>query len=101
MTWHDAMERFGSDKPDTRFGMELVELTPIFAETQARVFQAPCVKGICLAGGAETLPRSRVDELVATCQQLGSQGPGLDEGRGRGSRRLSPRRRGGQVPFAR
>ena len=74
MTWHDAMERFGSDKPDTRFGMELAELTPIFAETQARVFQAPCVKGICLAGGADSLPRSRVDELVATCQRWGAKG---------------------------
>ena len=74
MTWQDAMERFGSDKPDTRFGMELAELTPIFAETQARVFQAPCVKGICLAGGADSLPRSRVDELVATCQRWGAKG---------------------------
>ena len=74
MTWHDAMERFGSDKPDTRFGMELAELTPIFAETQARVFQAPCVKGICLTGGAESLARSRVDELVATCQRWGAKG---------------------------
>ena len=74
MTWQDAMERFGSDKPDTRFGMELAELTPIFAETQARVFQAPCVKGICLTGGAEVLARSRVDELVATCQRWGAKG---------------------------
>ena len=74
MTWHDAMERFGSDKPDTRFGMELAELTPIFADTKARVFQAPCVKGICLSGGAESLPRSRVDELVATCQRWGAKG---------------------------
>ncbi|MYA13297.1 MAG: aspartate--tRNA ligase, partial [Acidimicrobiaceae bacterium] len=74
MTWHDAMERFGSDKPDTRFGMELAELTPIFADTQARVFQTPCVKGICLTGGAEDLPRSRVDELVATCQRWGAKG---------------------------
>ena len=74
MTWHEAMERFGSDKPDIRFGMELAELTPIFAGTQARVFQAPCVKGICLTGGADTLPRSRVDELVATCQRWGAKG---------------------------
>ena len=74
MTWHDAMERYGSDKPDTRFGMELVELTPVFADTEARVFQAPCVKGICLTGGAETLPRRRVDELVATCQRWGAKG---------------------------
>ena len=74
MTWHEAMERFGSDKPDIRFGMELAELTPIFADTKARVFQAACVKGICLTGGADTLPRSRVDELVATCQRWGAKG---------------------------
>ena len=74
MTWHDAMERFGSDKPDTRFGMELAELTPVFAHTKARVFQAPCVKGICLPGGAATLPRSRIDELVAACQHWGAKG---------------------------
>jgi len=74
ITWLDAMERFGSDKPDTRFGMELVELTPIFADTKARVFQAPCVKGICLTGGAESLPRSRIDELVAMCQRWGAKG---------------------------
>ncbi len=74
ITWLDAMERFGSDKPDTRFGMELRELTPIFADTEARVFQAPCVKGICLTGGAESLPRSRIDELVATCQRWGAKG---------------------------
>ena len=74
MTWHEAMERFGSDKPDTRFGMELAELTPVFSDTKARVFQAPCVKGICLTSGAETLPRSRVDELVATCQRWGAKG---------------------------
>ena len=74
MTWHEAMERFGSDKPDTRFGMELAELTPVFADTEARVFQAPCVKGVCLTGGAETLPRSRIDELVATCQRWGAKG---------------------------
>ena len=74
LTWLDAMERFGTDKPDTRFGMELAELTPVFAETRARVFQAPCVKGICLSGGAESLSRSRVDELVATCQGWGAKG---------------------------
>ena len=71
MSWHEAMERYGSDKPDTRFGMELVELTPLFAGTEARVFQAPCVKGICLDGGADSLSRSRIDELVATCQGWG------------------------------
>ena len=44
MTWSEAMERFGSDKPDTRFGMELVELTHIFKETEAKVFKVDCVR---------------------------------------------------------
>ncbi len=74
MTWQDAMERYGSDKPDTRFGMELVELTPIFTKTRARVFQAPCVKGICLRGGARNLRRNRIDDLVKTCQRWGAKG---------------------------
>ena len=53
MTWQEAMERFGSDKPDIRFGLELIELTEIFKSTEFRAFQAPCVKGIRVPGGAE------------------------------------------------
>ena len=45
MTWQEAQERFGSDKPDIRFGMELVELTPNFAATEFNAFKADCVKG--------------------------------------------------------
>lgn len=74
MTWLDAMERFGSDKPDVRFGMELVELTPIFEGTEARVFQAPCVKGIRMEGGVEALSRNQIDALVETCQRWGAKG---------------------------
>ena len=74
ISWLDAMERYGSDKPDVRFGMELVELTPIFADTQARVFQAPCVKGICMPGGIDTLGRNQIDALVETCQRWGAKG---------------------------
>ncbi len=74
MTWLEAQERFGSDKPDTRFGMELVELTPIFAGTEARVFQAPCVKGIRMEGGVEALSRNQIDALVETCQRWGAKG---------------------------
>ncbi|HEY8058983.1 MAG TPA: aspartate--tRNA ligase, partial [Acidimicrobiales bacterium] len=57
ITWHDAMERFGSDKPDLRFGMELVELTEVFAATEFKAFQSPCVKGIRSPGGAEKTRR--------------------------------------------
>jgi aspartyl-tRNA synthetase len=74
MTWLDAMERFGSDKPDVRFGMELVELTPIFEGTEARVFQAPCVKGIRMEGGVEALSRNQIDSLVETCKRWGAKG---------------------------
>ncbi len=74
ISWLDSMERFGNDKPDMRFGMELVELTPVFSDTEARVFQAECVKGICLSGGAESLSRNQVDGLVDDCKHWGAKG---------------------------
>ena len=73
MSWHEAMERFGSDKPDIRFGMELVELTGVFADTGFRAFQAPCVKGIRVPGGAD-LSRNRLDALTEQCKQWGAKG---------------------------
>jgi len=73
MTWEEAMERFGSDKPDTRFGMELVELTEVFADTEANVFKAPSVKGIRLEGGAE-LTRKQIDGLVDQAKLWGAKG---------------------------
>ncbi|HEX6238055.1 MAG TPA: aspartate--tRNA ligase [Acidimicrobiales bacterium] len=73
MTWHEAMERYGSDKPDVRFGMELVELTDVFAETGFNAFKAPCVKGIRVPGGADT-SRSRLDELTDTAKRWGAKG---------------------------
>ena len=53
LTYADAMNRFGSDKPDLRFGQELVELTDYFAETPFRVFQADYVGAVVMPGGAE------------------------------------------------
>lgn len=73
MTWEEAMERYGSDKPDTRFGMELVELTEIFAETEANVFKASCVKGIRLENGSE-LTRKQIDALVDQAKLWGAKG---------------------------
>jgi aspartyl-tRNA synthetase len=52
MTYRDAMDRFGSDKPDIRFGQELTELTDYFAGTEFRVFQAPYVGAVVMPGGA-------------------------------------------------
>ena len=74
MTWHDAMERYGSDKPDTRFGMELVEMTDLFEGTEAKVFATPCVKGILYEGGAETLGRNAIDALTDKCKSWGAKG---------------------------
>jgi aspartyl-tRNA synthetase len=74
MTWHDAMERYGTDKPDLRFGMELVDLTEVFAATEFRAFQdAEVVKGVRVHGAGE-LPRARVDALVERAKTLGAPG---------------------------
>ncbi|MBV9412731.1 MAG: aspartate--tRNA ligase [Acidimicrobiia bacterium] len=73
MSWEEAAERYGSDKPDVRFGMELVELTDIFAGTEAKAFQAPCIKGI-LAKGEGDISRNRVDALTDLCKQWGAKG---------------------------
>ena len=72
MTWHEAQERFGSDKPDVRFGMELVELTGVFADTGFNAFKAPCVKGILVPGGAE-LGRNRLDALALMRRSAGGR----------------------------
>jgi aspartyl-tRNA synthetase len=74
MTWHDAMERYGSDKPDVRFGMELVELTEVFEATEFRAFAgAEAIKGICVKGEAD-IARSRLDALTGRAKELGAAG---------------------------
>jgi aspartyl-tRNA synthetase len=73
MTWQEAQERFGSDKPDIRFGMELLELTPNFAATEFNAFKADCVKGIVVDGGAE-FTRSKLDELTDKAKRWGAKG---------------------------
>ncbi|MBI2706117.1 MAG: aspartate--tRNA ligase [Actinobacteria bacterium] len=73
MTWHDAMERYGSDKPDIRFGMELVELTEVFAGTGFNAFKAPAVKGLRVPGGAGKT-RKQLDELTDKAKQWGAKG---------------------------
>jgi aspartyl-tRNA synthetase len=73
MTWHEAMERFGTDKPDIRFGLELVDLGEVFADTEFRAFQADAVKGICVVGMGE-VSRSTVDNLIERAKLLGAAG---------------------------
>ena len=73
ITYRDAMEFYGTDKPDLRFDMPLVELTDVFAETQFKVFQSDCVKALCIKGGA-TLSRSQIDGFTETAKKLGAGG---------------------------
>ena len=73
ISWEEAMERYGSDKPDVRFGMELIELTEVFANTEFRAFQTPCVKGIRVPGGSD-ISRSRLDDLTDRCKAWGAKG---------------------------
>lgn len=73
ITWKDAMNRFGSDKPDLRFGTELIDVTRIFGSTSVRALSAPCLKAI-LAPNPEELTRSRLDSLVDRAKALGAKG---------------------------
>ena len=74
IAWHDAMARFGSDKPDLRFGLELTELTSVFAATEFRAFQAPSVKGVRLPGEAATGRAPDSTALTDRAKQLGAAG---------------------------
>lgn len=73
MTYADAMRRFGSDKPDLRFGIELVECTEFFADTPFRVFQAPYVGAVVMEGGASQ-PRRTLDAWQEWAKQRGAKG---------------------------
>ncbi|UCN13117.1 aspartate--tRNA ligase [Cellulomonas iranensis] len=73
MTYADAMERYGTDKPDLRFGLELTDLTSYFAETPFRVFQAPYVGAVVQPGGAST-PRRGFDAWQEWAKQRGAKG---------------------------
>jgi aspartyl-tRNA synthetase len=74
ITWHDAMDRFGVDKPDLRFGIELVELTPIFAGTEFKAFAgAAAIKGIGVAGRGD-MTRNQLDSMTDRAKSLGAKG---------------------------
>jgi aspartyl-tRNA synthetase len=73
MTYWDAMHRFGSDKPDLRFGNELVDATDFFKETTFRVFQADYVGGVVAPGGAST-PRRELDGWQDWAKARGAKG---------------------------
>ena len=73
ITWHDAMNRFGSDKPDLRFGNEITEVTDFFADTPFRVFQAAYVGAVVMPGGASQ-PRRQFDAWQEWARTRGAKG---------------------------
>ena len=73
ISYAEAMRRFGSDKPDMRFGLELVECTQFFADTPFRVFQAPYVGAVVMPGGASQ-PRRTLDGWQDWAKQRGHKG---------------------------
>ena len=73
MTYREAMRRYGSDKPDLRFGLELVDVTNFFKETNFRVFQAPYVGAVVMPGGADS-PRRELDAWQDWAKARGAKG---------------------------
>ncbi|MEZ0449627.1 aspartate--tRNA ligase [Cellulomonas sp. ICMP 17802] len=73
ITFAESMARYGNDKPDLRFGLELVELTSFFADTPFRVFQAPYVGAVVQPGGGST-PRRGFDAWQEWAKQRGAKG---------------------------
>jgi aspartyl-tRNA synthetase len=73
LTWREAMDTYGTDKPDLRFGMELVDLDSVFEGTEIRAFSSDTRRAIVVKGGAE-LGRSKLDGLVDRAKSLGAGG---------------------------
>ncbi|MEY3744663.1 MAG: aspartyl-tRNA synthetase [Actinomycetota bacterium] len=79
ITWREAMERFGVDKPDLRFGLELIELTSVFASTEFKAFAgAASIKGLCVRASeyseAAAYGRNKLDALTDRAKKLGAKG---------------------------
>ncbi|MBQ0005357.1 MAG: aspartate--tRNA ligase [Clostridiales bacterium] len=79
LTYAEAMERYGSDKPDTRFGIELVKLNDVFADCSFEVFtkalaEGGDIRGICVPGAASEFARKKIDKLVDECKHYGAKG---------------------------
>mgnify|MGYP002388167700 FL=1 len=78
LTWDEAMERYGSDKPDTRFGMEISDITDVIRDTEFSVFKnaigaGGTVRAICVPGCAE-LSRQTLDRLTDKAKEIGAKG---------------------------
>lgn len=73
MTWAEALDRYGVDKPDLRFGMTLQDLSDVFEASEVKAFAAPTVKAIRVSEGA-SFSRSRLDQLTDRAKELGAKG---------------------------
>ncbi len=71
--YREAMEKYGTDKPDLRYGLELVDLTDALKGCEFKVFQTPCVKAICVPGGSK-FTRKQIDELTELARKNGAGG---------------------------
>ncbi len=77
LAYDEAIARFGTDKPDLRFGLELVDVTEALAGTEFKVFRSVAESGGAIKGlnaGARDLPRSELDKLIGDAQELGAKG---------------------------
>lgn len=79
ITWDEAMERYGSDKPDTRFGFELKKLNDVVKDCEFKVFTDALaaggdVRGICIDGGSDKFSRKDIDKLTEQAKAYGAKG---------------------------
>src|SRR5688500_9022906 len=77
LTWQESMERFGTDKPDLRFGAEIIELSDLFGESGFGVFRDTLAGGGTIRGinvGQQEWSRSRADSLTERAKELGAKG---------------------------
>ena len=73
MTWAEALDLYGTDKPDLRFEMVLHDISGAFVNTEVKAFSAPILKALCVRGGA-AFTRSRLDQLTEQAKNLGAKG---------------------------
>ncbi len=73
ISYREAMDTYGTDKPDLRYDMPLIDLTDVFKNTDFKVFKSPCVKALCVKGGA-SLSRSQIDNFTDLARKNGAGG---------------------------
>ena len=78
LTYQEAMEKYGSDKPDIRFGLEIIDISEIVKNSGFSVFSSACekgsVRGLCVKGGADFFSRKDIDKLTEFVKGIGGKG---------------------------